>query len=119
MMSDETRIDEVGFEAAVRELEQTVADLESGELGLDRALAKYQQGVQLLTRCYGLLDGAERIVALLKGVDAEGNPVTAPFDATATAGREAAAEPRRAVRANPSAPGNWSETADALDDPPF
>ncbi|HEV3165847.1 MAG TPA: exodeoxyribonuclease VII small subunit [Isosphaeraceae bacterium] len=89
-MLSTAKIDAAGFEAAVQQLEQTVSDLENGDLGLDLALAKYELGVQLLTHCYGLLGGAERVVSLLKGVDAEGNPVTSPFDATATADREVA-----------------------------
>ena len=40
--------------------------------------------MRLLTLCYGLLERAERSVAVLTGLDAQGNPVTAPFDATAT-----------------------------------
>jgi exodeoxyribonuclease VII small subunit len=37
-----------------------------------------------LNLCYGLLERAERAVALLTGVDPDGNPVTVPFDSTAT-----------------------------------
>jgi exodeoxyribonuclease VII small subunit len=77
-----------GFEAALRRLEQAVEELEAGDLGLDGALAKYEEGVRLLARCHGLLDGAERKVALLTGVDATGAATTAPFDASATADRE-------------------------------
>jgi exodeoxyribonuclease VII small subunit len=40
--------------------------------------------VRLLKTCYGLLDQAEQSVALLTGVDPAGNPLSAPFDATAT-----------------------------------
>lgn len=83
-MDIEPRIDAVGFEDAVRLLEQTVEELEAGDLGLDRSLARYQEGVQLLAHCYGLLANAERVVALLRGVDGDGNPVTVPFQMTAT-----------------------------------
>jgi exodeoxyribonuclease VII small subunit len=75
---------EVRFEVALGQLEEIVAALERGEPDLAAALAKYETGVRLLTSCYGLLERAERSVALLTGVDAQGNPVTAPFDATAT-----------------------------------
>jgi exodeoxyribonuclease VII small subunit len=75
---------ELGFEAALRQIEAIVADLERGEPELARALAKYEEGVRLLARCYGLLDRAEQTVALLTGVDEAGNPITAPFDAAAT-----------------------------------
>src|SRR5690242_8839612 len=82
----------LGFEAALERLEQTVEALEDGELGLDEALAKYQEGVRLLAHCQGLLEGAERSVAVLTGVDEAGRPETAPFDATATAARVAPAD---------------------------
>jgi exodeoxyribonuclease VII small subunit len=80
-MPDET---ETRFETALEQLETIVASLERGEPELSAALAKYETGVRLLNQCYGLLERAERSVALLTGVDAQGNPTTAPFDATAT-----------------------------------
>lgn len=76
------------FEAALDELEQIVGTLESGDAPLAEALARYERGVRLLAQCHGLLDGAERTVALLSGVDADGRPVSTPFDTTATADRE-------------------------------
>ncbi len=78
---------EIGFEEALNQLQKAVEALESGDLGLDEALARYERGVNLLARCRAMLDSAERKVALLTGVDAEGNPETAPFDASATVER--------------------------------
>ncbi len=83
---------EMEFEAALEQLEQIVDELELGEGDLTKALARYERGVRLLTHCHGVLDGAERSVALLMEVDVSGRPVTAPFDATATAGRESPAQ---------------------------
>jgi exodeoxyribonuclease VII small subunit len=82
--------DEPSFEQALTQLEQLVAGLEQGEPELTRALGKYEDGVRLLKLCYRLLDEAEQSVALLTGVDAQGEPQTAPFDATATITREVA-----------------------------
>ena len=76
---------EVGFEGAVEELERIVGELERGRPDLTAALGHYERGVRLLGHCQGLLDGAERSVALLTGVDDEGGPITAPFDSSATA----------------------------------
>ncbi len=76
---------EIGFEAAVEELERIVAELERGGPDLGSALARYERGVGLLGHCQGLLDSAERSVALLTGVDESGRPITSPFDAAATA----------------------------------
>ena len=84
---------ELDFEAALDELERIVDNLEAGEPALAEALAKYERGIHLLARCQGLLDGAERTVALLSGVDANGQPLTTPFDTTATADRDRADSP--------------------------
>ena len=84
-MGDEA---EIGFEAALEELEGIVEELERGRPDLGAALARYERGVRLLGHCQGLLDGAERSVALLTGVDEAGRPVTSPFDATATDARK-------------------------------
>ncbi len=51
----------------------------------DRRAGQVREGASsLLTQCHRLLDQAEQSVALLTGVDEQGNPLTAPFDATAT-----------------------------------
>jgi exodeoxyribonuclease VII small subunit len=80
---------EPSFEQALGQLERIVSSLERGEPELTAALAKYEKGVSLLTQCHRLLDQAEQSVALLTGVDEQGNPLTTPFDATATITREA------------------------------
>jgi len=75
---------EIRFETALAELEEIVDALQRGEPELDAALAKYQKGVELLGRCYGLLERAERSVTVLNAFDESGEPVTSPFDPTAT-----------------------------------
>ena len=77
---DEAAATEPPFEDALRQLERIVDDLERGEPELSTALAKYEEGVRLLARCQGVLDRAERSVALLTGVDESGSPRTAFFD---------------------------------------
>jgi exodeoxyribonuclease VII small subunit len=117
-MPPETPSDsEPTFEVALSRLEGIVRDLEDGDLGLAEALARYEAGVGLLKDCHRLLEHAERKIELLSGFDAEGNPVTVPFDDTASATGDAepkqrsrkrsAATPRssaRPERAEPSAP---------------
>jgi exodeoxyribonuclease VII small subunit len=68
------------FEDSLEQLEKIVADLESGKLGLSDALERYEQGVKHLKSCQQLLERAERKIELLSGVDADGNPITQPFD---------------------------------------
>lgn len=68
------------FEQALARLETVVRDLEEGQIGLDEALARYVQGVKLLGHCQTLLDRAERKIALVSGLDADGKPVCTPLD---------------------------------------
>ena len=97
-MSEEV---EPNFEQALAQLERIVGSLERGEPELTAALSKYQKGVQLLSVCHRLLDQAEQSVAILTGVDPEGNALTAQFDATATMARETPARRRPAATPQP------------------
>lgn len=71
---------DVPFEQSLAELEEIVGELEGGELGLADALEKYEHGVSRLRACQQQLEHAERRIELLSGVDADGNPITEPFD---------------------------------------
>ena len=55
----------VTFEEAVAQLEQIVAAIESGQIGLEESLAKYEQGMALVKRCRGILDRAEKRIEIL------------------------------------------------------
>ncbi len=61
-------------------LEKVVRQLEEGRLGLSESLECYEHGVKHLKQCYQALEAAERKIELLAGVDAEGNPISEPFD---------------------------------------
>jgi exodeoxyribonuclease VII small subunit len=84
----------VSFEAALARLGEIVHSLEDGDVGLNEALVRYEEGVKLLRQSYELLERAERRIELLSGVDAEGNPVTQSFDDTATFSLDAPAKHR-------------------------
>ena len=56
----------LSFEAAVAELEQVVADMESGKLSLEDSLASYQRGAELLTQCRSRLEDAQQQVRILE-----------------------------------------------------
>lgn len=52
-------IDGLTFDAALAELQRTVADLETGGQPLERSIALYERGVALHERCAALLAEAE------------------------------------------------------------
>jgi exodeoxyribonuclease VII small subunit len=54
------------FEAALAELEQVVADMESGKLTLEDSLAAYKRGAELLSFCRSRLDDAQQQVRVLE-----------------------------------------------------
>jgi exodeoxyribonuclease VII small subunit len=62
------------YEAAVQELEQLVARMESGQLPLEDMLDAYQRGASLLTYCRERLAALETQVRLLD--DGEAKPWT-------------------------------------------
>lgn len=72
------------FEEALSQLQQIVQELEDGSLGLEPSLARFEEGIRLLRNCYQILEQAEQKIEILTGQDSAGNPLTAPFDATAT-----------------------------------
>ncbi|MCX7890860.1 MAG: exodeoxyribonuclease VII small subunit [Burkholderiales bacterium] len=54
------------FEAALGELEAIVARMESGELGLEEALAAHKRGLELARYCQGVLAKAQQDVRILE-----------------------------------------------------
>ena len=50
---------EMSFEEARRELERIVAQLESGQAGLEDAVALWERGEELYRLCVGKLDAAQ------------------------------------------------------------
>lgn len=67
------------FEEHLARLEKIVAELEGGDLTLDDSLARYEEGVKALKKCYEILRDAEkRVEVLLKSDD--GELKTAPFE---------------------------------------
>ena len=54
------------FESALEELEEIASELETGDLGLDEALGKYEKGVQLSRFCRKKLDEAARKIDILQ-----------------------------------------------------
>lgn len=63
--------EEMTFEQAFAALEETVEQLETGELALEDTLSLYERGQALARRCQDLLDQAELRVTQLGGDVAE------------------------------------------------
>jgi exodeoxyribonuclease VII small subunit len=53
------------FEEALQELERILSDIETGEVGLEESLAKYERGQFLIQHCRGILGKAEKQVETL------------------------------------------------------
>ena len=53
------------FEKALEELEKIVEAMESGELTLDQALKKYEEGVGLVRACQSKLSETEKKIEIL------------------------------------------------------
>ena len=83
------------FEQSLEALEEIVAELEGGDLGLADALEKYEIAARHLQNCQSQLDRAERKIEVLSGVDAAGNPVTRPLDDETAANFVEKGAPRR------------------------
>ena len=70
---------EIKFEDAIKKLEKIVEDLESGDLSLDDAIKKYEEGMRLSGLCSKKLEGIQKKVELL--VKATSGKLQAmPFD---------------------------------------
>lgn len=48
------------FEDAVQELETILSDIESGQIGLEESLVRYERGTFLIQHCRGVLSAAEK-----------------------------------------------------------
>jgi exodeoxyribonuclease VII small subunit len=71
---------EIDLEKSLAQLEGLVEELESGDLPLDKAMQKFEQGVKLTRSCQTALQEAEqRVEILLKS--AGGEEILAEFDA--------------------------------------
>ena len=69
------------FEEALDELETILKEIESGEVGLEETLTKYERGNALIRHCRGVLNTAEKqIEALGRGDDGslQSQPMSAP-----------------------------------------
>ncbi|MBP7828611.1 MAG: exodeoxyribonuclease VII small subunit [Kiritimatiellae bacterium] len=67
------------FEKALARLEAIVAEMEGGQLSLEKMMAAFEEGSALVKLCAGQLNEVERKIELL--VKKDGEPSTVPFEA--------------------------------------
>lgn len=73
-------VKKLSFEQRLEALERIVEELESGDLSLDQALARYEQGVATHKECMAILAAAEKRIELLVKTE-EGELATRPMTA--------------------------------------
>ena len=73
--------DSISFEDAIRRLGHIVEQLERGDLPLEVSLRLFEEGIGLARISQRRLDGAERRIEELLGIDSDGQVVTRPFEA--------------------------------------
>ena len=56
-MTDQDKLKD--FEKSLQQLEKIVATMESGDLGLEQSLEKFEQGIKLAKNCQDTLANAE------------------------------------------------------------
>ena len=67
------------FETAMKQLEQIVQDLETGDMPLEMAIKKFEEGIQISKYCSQKLDESEKRITLLM-LDPNGEKVSeSPF----------------------------------------
>ena len=57
--------DKLTFEQALEKLEKIVEQIESGQIGLEDSIARYEEGIKLVKQCREILDAAEKKIQLL------------------------------------------------------
>ncbi len=79
----------VRFEEAMQRLEAIVEGMESGELGIEESVARYEEAMSLAAQCRKILDDAELRIRRIQ-IDAAGQARAEPFEPPAAAGGNAA-----------------------------
>ncbi len=63
------------FEMAMKQLEQIVQDLETGDMPLEKAIKKFEEGIQISKYCSEKLDASEKKITLLMR-DSDGEKIS-------------------------------------------
>ncbi len=84
------------FEEALQRLDAIVEAMESGQIGIEESIAKYEEAMALAAHCRGILDDAEQRISKVQ-LDASGRPQAVPFEPAPGAPDEPAAAPSSAA----------------------
>jgi exodeoxyribonuclease VII small subunit len=95
--------DQPTFEQSLSRLQELVDQLEDGQLTLAQSLAAYEEGIKHLRVCHAALTETERKIEVLSGFNSAGEPITRPFDDTASDAEEHVARRGREKRRPPKA----------------
>ncbi len=76
------------FEEAMQRLDEIVAAMESGQIGVEESIAKYEEAMALAAHCRRILEEAEQRIQKIQ-LDASGKPQLTPFEAPSESGPEA------------------------------
>ncbi len=67
------------FEQAMERLDAIVEAMESGEIGIEESITKYEEAMQLAAHCRKILEQSEQRIKKIQ-LDAAGEPKTEPFE---------------------------------------
>lgn len=72
------------FEDAMKRLDAIVSSMESGEIGIEESLERYEEAMALRAHCQTILDQAELRIKKIQ-LDADGKVLSEPFSPAAHA----------------------------------
>lgn len=72
-------LEKLKFEEAMKRLEAIVADMETGQVDIEDAVAQYEDAMKLKAHCQNILDHAEQRIRKIQ-VDNSGQPRSEPFE---------------------------------------
>lgn len=70
-MEEKEMKQELNFEEAMKRLEEIAQELEKGDLDLDQAVKKFEEGMALSKKCNEILQEAEKRITILIQEDGE------------------------------------------------
>ena len=70
-MTENKETKELSFEDGMKRLEKIVQDMEEGNLSLEKSMAAFEEGMQLVKGCQGKLDAVEKKIEILGQVEEE------------------------------------------------